>query len=103
MTKCPQCGKDVSWFDRDIITGVCGTCRKIGARPATLGCGTLLLIGIVVAIFSQSGFNNLEQRVARLETSIEQLKTEITRQTEAIRELRRAIDESRRPSASRPK
>jgi len=43
MAKCSQCGKDVSLFERDIVTGTCRECRSAGARPATLGCGTLIL------------------------------------------------------------
>ena len=101
MAKCSQCGKEVSQFDRDIFTGACRECRKVGARPATLGCGTLILIGIVVALATQSGVDKVERRLANLEHSVDSLRAEIAQQTAEIRQLRQTIDEAQKPRAAR--
>ena len=96
MTKCPQCGRDVSFFERDLFTGVCATCRRVGARPATLGCGTLIIIAIIVAMFSQSGANDVERRLRNMEQSIESLSQQMSQQSTDIRALRAEIDSLRR-------
>ena len=101
MAKCSQCGKDVSLFERDIVTGACRQCRSVGARPATLGCGTLILIGIVVAMFTQSGFNNLEHRVTRLEHAVDSLQALIVQQTNEIRQLRAILEPAKRPAGAK--
>jgi hypothetical protein len=94
MALCPQCGKEATFWDRDLFTGACRRCRAAGARP--LGCGTLLLIGLVVAIFSRPGLNELESRVSETRSAIEQLKKASDAQTGEIRELRKAVDELRK-------
>lgn len=101
MTKCPQCGRDVSFLERDLFTGVCANCRRVGARPATLGCGTLIIIAIIVAMFSQSGADDIEQRLRIMEQSIERLSQQMTQQSSDIRALRAEIDSLRRGVAPR--
>jgi hypothetical protein len=96
MATCSQCGKETSFWERDLFTGACPSCRATGARPATLGCGTLLLIGIVVAIFSRPGVGDLETRVSGLRTSVEDLKKASDAQTSEIRELRKAVEDLRK-------
>jgi hypothetical protein len=91
----------VSLFERDLFTGTCRQCRGLGARPATLGCGTLLLIGIVVALFTRSGFQNMERRLERVEHSADSLRAEIAQQTIEIRQLRSTIEGSRTPGAAK--
>ena len=103
MAKCSQCGKDVSLFERDIVTGACSQCRNVGARPATLGCGTLILIGIVVALFTRTGFKNIEQRLTRLEHSIDSLQIVIAAQTDELRQLRAALEPAPKPSGTKSK
>jgi hypothetical protein len=39
-----------------------------------LGCGTLLMIGLVVAIFSRPGLNDLESRVSANRSAVEDLE-----------------------------
>jgi hypothetical protein len=103
MATCTQCGEKVSFWSRDVITGACPKCRASGARPATLGCGTLLLIGIVVAIFSRPGLGDMESRVSRLQSSVEELKQSSDTQTNEIRELRKVIEEQRKGGAGKDK
>jgi chaperonin cofactor prefoldin len=73
----------------------------LGARPATLGCGTLILIGIVVAIFTHSGLNKLEQRVTRLEHAVDSLQTLIVQQTSEIRQLRATLRPATNPAGAK--
>jgi hypothetical protein len=96
MPTCPKCGKDVSFRGRDVFTGACPRCRVAGARPATIGCGSLLLIGLVVAIFSQQGLNAMESRVSEMRSAVEDLKKASDAQTGEIRELRKAVEELRK-------
>ena len=101
MATCSRCGKDVSLFERDIFTGACRQCQNIGARPGTLGCGTLILLGFVVAIAAQSGIGKVERRLEKLERSVDSLKAMIGAQTAEIHQLRQAVEESRAPAAAR--
>jgi Sec-independent protein translocase protein TatA len=102
MTKCPQCGKDVSFFERDLITGTCPACRGIGARPATLGCGTLLLIGLVVWLVVGSKVNRVRDEVTELRSEVAELKRAVEQETAELRALREAIEASAPPTTRRP-
>jgi hypothetical protein len=89
---CPQCGKSfdvpkpkVPWWKYQPEGPTVG-----------LGCGTLLLIGLIVAIFSRSGLDDLQMRVSGMRTSIEELKKASDAQTGEIREVRKAVKELRR-------
>jgi len=96
MAKCPQCGKGVSIFERDIFTGVCRTCQRGGARPASLGCGTLILIAIVVGLVTNSIRNDVaetKREVSRLQAAVERLERASAQQLEEIRRLRQDVQE----------
>jgi len=96
MAKCPQCGKDVSIFERDIFTGVCRTCQRVGARPASLGCGTLILIAIIVGLVTNSIRNDVAQtnrELAQLQAAVERLERASAQQLEEIRMLRQEAEE----------
>ncbi|HEV7517340.1 MAG TPA: hypothetical protein VGR07_13645 [Thermoanaerobaculia bacterium] len=86
----------MSFWQRDLFTGACPRCRASGARPATLGCGTLLLIGLVVLFFIRPDISDLESKVSHLQSSVAELKKASDAQTCEIRELRRAIEELRK-------
>jgi hypothetical protein len=103
MAACTQCGQEVFFWSRDLFTGACPKCRATGARPATLGCGTLLLIGFIVALFSRPGLGDLESRVSSLQSSLEELKKSSEAQTNEIRELRKVIEEQRKGAAGKDK
>ena len=94
MPKCPECGNKMSFWDRDIFTGACRRCRAAGARP--VGCGTLLLIGLIVAIFSRPGSNELQLQVSEMRSAIQELKNASDAQTGEIREVRKAVEELRK-------
>jgi hypothetical protein len=86
----------MTFWDRDLFTGACPICRAGGARPATLGCGTLLLVGLVVAVFSRPGVDQLQSQVSELHSAIEELQKASEAQTGEVRELRKVIEELRK-------
>jgi hypothetical protein len=74
MFPCPHCGKAIelgppakmSWWQYDS-----------GRAQASLGCGTLILIAIIVAIFSRGGDN--DHAIGELRKDIQSLKKSIER------------------------
>jgi type II secretory pathway component PulM len=56
-------------------------------QHVTLGCGTLLLIALIVLIFSRPGNTNLEQEVRALRSEVAELKKAVDAQTNEIRRL----------------
>ena len=86
MFPCPHCGKpidvgppaNVAWYKYDP-----------GGVRVSLGCGTLILIAIIVAMFSRSGdesdaIRGLQRELQRLEHKIDsiQMKLEIEAQAD---------------------
>ncbi|MCH7685958.1 MAG: hypothetical protein IH899_04630 [Planctomycetes bacterium] len=76
MFQCPHCHNDIeiaprektSWWKRDLFESV----------PTTnLGCGTLIIIAIIVAAFSNGGskgeIRNLRKDIKRIEEKIDNL------------------------------
>lgn len=54
-------------------------------RTAQLGCGTLIVIAIIVAIFSNAGIDRkLDERVERLEDRLESIEAKIDAIAEAL-------------------
>ncbi len=56
-------------------------------NKATLGCGTLILIALIVVIFGNRGNEEVRTELQNLTQRIEQLETKIDKQTERIVEL----------------
>lgn len=76
MLVCPHCNeeievsaaKDVSWWKYQPMN-----------RGVSLGCGTLILIAIIVAVFSDdSGVSKLSRKVDELTVLVEEIHTSIT-------------------------
>ena len=68
MPICPHCGHEIegSWY-RD--------------KGASLGCGTLIIIAVIVSVFSSDGrgeVSRLSQKVDNLTTLVEEIHTSIT-------------------------
>ncbi len=101
MPICSECHKPTTIWQRDLFSGTCPECRGVGPRatPASLGCGTLILIAIIVAIFSQAGTQDLEEEVSRLRYTVHELKEAIDAQTDEIEQLRSKIDKLEPASA----
>ncbi len=95
MSLCPHCGKSVDAPKAKVLWW-----KYQAERPTVgLGCGTLLLIGLVVAIFSRPGLNEFESRVSEMRSAVEDLKKASAAQTGEIRELRKAVEELRKGAA----
>ena len=79
---CPHCGKPIesrgtaegSWYE-----------YRPGKNEVSLGCGTLILIAIIVAIFSKSGDNSDEIR--DLQREIEKMEQQLDRLVPAVEKL----------------
>ncbi len=69
-------------------------------QKATLGCGTLILIAIIVAIFSNNGTRDVERGVDDLRRDVQELKKSIDSQSEKIRGLEELL--KKRDSGSKP-
>jgi peptidoglycan hydrolase CwlO-like protein len=66
-------------------------------QKVQLGCGTLILIALIVLFFSSNGGNsgaisNLQTEVRELKTEVTQLKQAIDLQTEQIKTLQNKLD-----------
>lgn len=80
---CPHCGSELSFWQRE-FSG-CPRCSAT-VPPAKLSLGTLLAIGIVVAIVLRSDLHDLR-------SSVDEFKKASDSQANEIRELRNAIEE----------
>jgi hypothetical protein len=89
MPNCSNCGKPTTVGQYDLITGKCPECRGVGMRatPVNLGCGTFIVIAIIVAMFSQSGIDDVEDDLKDLRSEVQQLRDDIQSQTEMLRQM----------------
>jgi hypothetical protein len=67
-------------------------------QHATLGCGTLILIALIVLFFSGPGINDLEQEMQSLRSEVGGLKEAVEDQTS---EIKRLHDELNRQQAGK--
>jgi hypothetical protein len=81
-------------------------------QKTSLGCGTLILIALIVLIFSHSGgdvedlerqVSQLDSHVLRLTDDIAELKSVSQRQTDLLAEIKRALADSASPKLPRPR
>ena len=56
-------------------------------QHATLGCGTFILIALIVMIFGGPGTSNLEKEVQSLRSEVIELKKAVQTQTNEIKRL----------------
>jgi hypothetical protein len=61
-------------------------------HQVTLGCGTLILIALIVLFFSRPGLGDLERDVHALRSEVGELKKTIETQTSQIRLLQDKIE-----------
>ena len=61
------------------------------SQQATLGCGTLILIALIVMIFSGGGTKDLEREVKDLKTEVGALRKAVESQTDEIHALRAKV------------
>jgi hypothetical protein len=61
-------------------------------QQATLGCGTLILIAVIVALFSHPGVGDLEREVRNLRSDVGELKKAVEAQSAEIKALRTKLE-----------
>jgi hypothetical protein len=64
-------------------------------QQATLGCGTLILIALIVALFSHPGIGDLEREVRNLRSDVGELKKSIDAQSAEIKARRDGIQKGK--------
>jgi hypothetical protein len=57
-------------------------------QEVTLGCGTLLLIGLVVLFFSRPGMRDVEEEIGKLRGEVRELRKAVDEQTELLKALK---------------
>lgn len=96
MAVCPRCSQPTSIWQRDIFSGVCRKCMA-ATTPASLGCGTLIIIAVIVAFVTRPGMDELESHVFSLQKSVDELKESVDAQTTKIEQLRMQIENLEAP------
>ena len=61
-------------------------------HQATLGCGTLILIALIVLFFSRPGLGDLERDVRALRSEVGVVKKAVQAQTNEIKEMREKLN-----------
>jgi hypothetical protein len=61
-------------------------------QQVSLGCGTLILIALIVLIFSGRGAGDLEREVHAVRSEVGELKKAIEAQTGEIKQLQQRLD-----------
>lgn len=72
-------------------------------QHATLGCGTLILIALIVLFFSRPGITDLEQGMHSLRSEVGDLKKAVASQTQEIKRLHDKLDQMRPGKAEEAK
>jgi hypothetical protein len=65
------------------------------SQQATLGCGTLILIALIVAIFSHPGVGDVEREVRNLRSEVGELKKSVDAQSAEIKALRAKLEQGK--------
>jgi hypothetical protein len=72
----------------DVSSGKPPKVRLAQGQEVSLGCGTLVLIALIVLIFSGRGSSDVEREVRRLRSEVTDLKKAVEAQSAEIRQLR---------------
>ena len=64
-------------------------------QQATLGCGSLILIALIVIIFSKSGADELHNEIKSLGGEVKMLKQSVESQSTQIKELRASLEKAK--------
>jgi Sec-independent protein translocase protein TatA len=62
--------------------------RLVQGQEVSLGCGTLVLIALIVLIFCGRGSSDVEREIRRLRSEVGELKSAIEAQSAEFRRLR---------------
>lgn len=69
-------------------------------QKVTLGCGTLILIALIVMTFSGTHSSGNKQELQQLQTEIRTLQSMVQAQHLAIQKLQRTLEDFRKPESS---
>jgi hypothetical protein len=72
-------------------------------QKVSLGCGSLILIALIVLILGNAHQDELRDQVKRLDDDVKRLESSIQLQSQEIRELKRALESSKASEESRPR
>jgi hypothetical protein len=64
-------------------------------QEVSLGCGTLILIALIVLIFGRGGSGEIERELQRLRTSVDEMKKSVEEQSAQIKALREKLDKAK--------
>jgi hypothetical protein len=67
------------------------------SQQATLGCGTLILIALIVSFFSRPGLGELERDVHALRSDVAELRRAIDQQSAQIKGLQDKLEKAKGP------
>ena len=70
-------------------------------QKATLGCGTLILIALIVMTFSGTHSSGNKRELQQLQTEVRTLQSMVQAQHLTIQELQRTLEDFRKPESSR--
>lgn len=76
--------------------------RLAEGQEVNLGCGTLILIALIVLIFGRGGNGDLEREVKQLSGEVRELKAAVEKQTRVIQSLQEKLDEKPSAEAKQP-
>ncbi len=76
--------------------------NEVRSRNVSLGCGTLILIALIVLIFSRGGTEELRQDIRNLDYSIRKLKDSVDSQAGEIEALRQKLEAAGSPAPPAP-
>ena len=66
--------------------------KLVEGQEVSLGCGTLILIALIVMAFGRSSTNELEREVRGLRSDVGELKQAVETQTKQIEALQDKVD-----------
>lgn len=69
-------------------------------RRASLGCGTLILIALIVIIFSKGGIGEVEEGLRKSTTKLENLEKAISDQSAQLESIRSIVEQQTREIAA---
>jgi len=74
--------------------------RFVRGREVSLGCGTLVIIALIVLFCSGLGNREVQKEVSQLWASVNKLRRKVEEQTQEIRVLQAKIHNMQRPRAA---
>jgi len=63
------------------------------SQQVSLGCGTLILIALIVLIFSGRGGDEVKREIQSLDSTVQQMKSAIDMQSDQIKALRQTLED----------